>query len=347
MQWKGIGAVFGNASGFAAVSVILIGIFSRNVTWKGGMAAALLLSIALLFKETTLTYSLFLVCIFLIHPLLDRSQSRRLLVPSILPPVVFSGVFVILRQLLGAPLTLADSSHAATAARYQIGGISHWLENEARLLLATATPISTPLWFRTEGGGIALFLLLTLLFNALLVFGLLKLKLRIDRPTRLLFGWSLIGLACGGVPVSLMKHVSEAYASPLIIWYSVLIGLAWQGWMSHGRKRLAATLFGLFFVLHIASSAHKVFEMVRAGGTEMRLIESIGVTLRDIPSGAKIAIEVAPEVERPYSFYDVHPEYPIAYAFMRGTPQVEPVSSSETADYVLYVSREGYASIRN
>jgi hypothetical protein len=47
--------------------------------------------------------------------------------------------------------------------------------------------------------------------------------------------------------------------------------------------------------------------MVRAGGAEMRPIKSIGVTLRDIPDGAKIAVEVAPEVQRPYSFYDVHP----------------------------------------
>lgn len=337
-QWKGIGAIFGNAFGFAAVAVVCGGLLAKQRTLRRGLAAAVFLLIAHLFKETTLAYTAFFIGAFLLD-LLDPVEGKRAAWKLLMPSILISVTFVFVRYEIGASSTLADSAGPGTVSRYGIGGASDWALNQAYLVLATLTPISTLFWYSVSDGTRGLLLVVTAILNLALAAGLFFVDRR--REIRLLVGWAIIGLLTGGFPVLLMRHVSEAYAGPLITWYCMLVSIAWCGFERRGWRASAIALISLLFALHLGSFVHKATRSVAAGRAEADAMHSAVTMLRTLPPQSTIYMDVSPQFTAGYSFYDPHPQDAIFYGIVKYRLPVRVVDSLADAEYLLGIRPSG------
>lgn len=324
LQWKSIGSILAHAAG-AVNATMIIGRLHKAAVHNGvGIAPALLIFAGLLFKETALSWGVF-AGILLVAGIASSAEERSRAVKVAGPTLLACGLFLLLRYLVGTPVSLARFG-GEMGSRYQIAGPVQWTKNAVLLFGAVATPISTVRWIdalrQSKWEILAVYGVITLIVCVYIARGLLLAAASGDVFNRQLVAISLAGLTSSAFPVLLMSHVSEGYVTPCVFWISTVFALSINGFVGSASlsvrgKGLAQTILFVSLALHVLFFVDKSTMMANSGRRNVQVMQQALVVLRELPQGSTVCIHtLAPS--NAYSFYRVFDaEMPIAFGVVR------------------------------
>ena len=333
-QWKAAGGLCSCAAGAGAIVLIVRDSLENKSSRTRAVLAAMLLAIALLFKETALCFGVLAALLLIGSIAFSRGDARRNMIQSTIPSVAVTIFFLAVRTLTGASLQLE------TVSRYRIGNPVAWIVNESLLIGAAVSPVSTLWWFDALHARhwlqVAIYFVITLVFSILTVVAIARMWNGSQRPLAI----CILGLISAGFPVVLLNHVSETYVAPALFWYSMLLGITLQSMLriaaDHPIPALA--VLGIFLSLHGFGFADKISHMRKTADSEVAAMERSIAPLRAIPDGSRVIVENADApLPTNYSVYrEFNPSDAVQFGLVRQQRHVQVIDARRRdAQYIV------------